>query len=238
MMTTWIAALLLAGQAAAPPAPGASPAATQGAEAASEAALQKAVGLIRAKQPQAALDALEPALARFAAERKGDARRVYCGASPTEAILYAGMAAKDKANAVIAGPNYCTALFLKGFALVDLNRAAEAKETYRELLTHAPMNGQYLTEYAQLLGRERDWDAMLSTCGQAEAAADLAPDQAKTFQKTAALRCQGYALVEQHKLDEAQKRYEAALKVDPADAKSQGELRYIAEQRAKATARQ
>ncbi len=47
-----------------------------------------------------------------------------------------------------------------------------------------------------------------------------------------ALRCQGYALVEEHRLDDAEARYRDALAVDPNDAKAKGERTYIAQQRA------
>lgn len=54
------------------------------------------------------------------------------------------------------------------------------------------------------------------------------------MQQGAALRCQGYTLVELHRYDEAEKRYRDALALNANDAVAQHELGYIAPQRAKA----
>ena len=74
---------------------------------------------------------------------------------------------------------------------------------------------------------------MLSLCQRASEAAAIAAPAVKAFQQGAALRCRGYALVEEHRLDDAAARYRDALVVDPNDAKAKGELTYIARQRAK-----
>ena len=153
--------------------------------------------------------------------------------STQEAILYAGLAAKDGTDAAVLPPGYCTALYLKGFALIDLGRPAEAKAVYQRLLTLAPMHAQFLTESGQLARIEKDWPRMLASCERAAEAAAIASPDIKVVQQGAALRCQGYALVEEHKLDDAEKRYNEALAINPADTKAKNELTYIAEQRAR-----
>ncbi len=198
--------------------------------------LQATAQLVRNHQPQAALDSLTPVLAAYEADHAGETRRLYCGMSTQEAILYAGMAARDKTSAVILPPGYCTALYLKGFALIDLGRVAEVKAIYERLLTLAPMYAQYQTEYGQLIRLEKDWPRMLAICTKAGEAARIADPAIKPMQEGAALRCQGYALTELHRFDAAEARYRAALAIDPHDAKAQNELRYIAEQRAKVKA--
>lgn len=119
---------------------------------------------IEARQPQAAFDALTPAVAAYEAELKSEKRRVYCGMSPTEAIAYLALGAKNKTGAVVVLPGYCEALFLRGFASVDLGHHAEAKAIYGKLLALAPMNAHFNTEYGQLLGREKKWGEMLKRC--------------------------------------------------------------------------
>ena len=224
-----IAALSLAIQAVAtPPAP--TPISV---EAQNEPRLQTAAQLLKDRQPQAALDVLTIALAAYDADHAGEKRRLYCGMSLQESILYSGMAAKDKVGAVVLPPGYCTALYLKGYALVDLGRIAEAKAIYQQVIALAPLYAQYQTELGQLVRLDKDWPRMLSICEQAGQAAALAPPDIKPLQQTAALRCQGYALVEEHKLGDAEKRYREALRIDPNDRKAEGELRYIAQQRAK-----
>lgn len=75
---------------------------------------------------------------------------------------------------------------------------------------------------------------MLAICDKAGDAANIADPAIKPMQQGAALRCQGYALIEIHRYDEAEKRYRQALAIDANDQKAQNELRYIAQQRAKA----
>ncbi len=196
--------------------------------------LQAAARSVRAHQPQAAIDILTPVLAAYDADHANETRRIYCGMSVQETILYAGMAAKDKTSAVILPPGYCTALYLKGYALVDLGRVAEAKAIYERLLVLAPIYAQYQTEYGQLIRLEKDWPRMLAICTKAGEAAAIADPAIRPMQQGAALRCQGYALVELHRYDEAEKRYRDALALNANDAVAQHELGYIAQQRAKA----
>ncbi len=232
-----IAALVLAVQAApAPPAVQPPVAKTPSLDERMTPQLQAAARSVRLHQPQAALDILTPVLATYEADHAKETRRLYCDMSLQETLLYLTLAAKDKVAAVALPPGYCTALYLKGYALVDLGRVAEAKAIYERLIVLAPMYAQYQTEYGQLIRLEKDWPHMLAICTQASEAARIADPAIKPMQQGAALRCQGYALTELHRYDEAEKRYREALALNPNDALSQRELRYIAEQRAKAPA--
>ena len=231
-MFSYVVTLMLMAQAISPspavPAPKVS-----GVEAENGPRIRTAAQLLKDHQPQTALDVLTVALAAYDADHATEKRRLYCGMSIQEGILYAGMAARDKVGAVILPPGYCTALYLKGYALIDLGRLAEAKATYEKVIALAPMYAHYLVEYGQLARIEKDWPTMLARCTRAGEAAVIASPDIKAAQQGAALRCQGFALVEEHKLDEAEGRYNEALKIDPADQKSQDELRYIIQQRAK-----
>ncbi len=233
-----IAALALGMQAVPVPPPPSSPTAsaakTPSLEDRMTPQIEAAAKAVKSGQPQVALDTLTPVIAAYDADLAGETRRIYCGMSLHEAFIYMGMAAKAKVPAVALPPGYCTALYLKGYALVDLGRVAEAKAIYQRLMTLAPMYAQYQTEYGQLIRLEKDWPQMLAVCTPAAEAARIADPQIKPFQEGAALRCQGYALIELKQWDEAEKRYRQALAVNPADAKAQNELRYIAEQRGKA----
>jgi len=229
-----IAALVLAMQAA--PAPSPPVASLPSLEDRMTPQIAAAAQLVRQHQPQAALDALTPILAAYEADHAQETRRLYCGMSLQETMLYAGMGARDKVGTVVLPQGYCTAVYLKGYALVDLGRVAEAKPIYERLLTLAPMYAQYQTEYGQLLRLEKDWPRMLAICTKASEAAAIASPAIKPMQQGAALRCQGYALTELHRYDEAEQRYRDALAINPDDKLSQHELTYIAEQRAKAKA--
>ncbi len=198
--------------------------------------IRVAAQAVRAHQPQVAIDTLAPVIAAYDADLAGETRRIYCGMSVQETLLYLALAAKDKVAAVALPPGYCTALYLKGYALVDLGRVAEAKAIYERLLTLAPMYAQYQTEYGQLIRLEKDWPRMLAICTKAGDAAKIADPAIKPVQQGAALRCQGYALTELHRYDEAEQRYRNALAINPKDGIAQHELDYIAQQRAKAPA--
>ncbi|WP_343528057.1 tetratricopeptide repeat protein [Sphingomonas sp.] len=229
-----IAALALAVQTPSPPSASAPPPATRppSLDDRMMPQLRAAAEAVKAGQPQAALDGLVPVLAAYEADHAGETRRIYCAMSMQDLLLYAGMAAKDRVSAVMLSPGYCTALYLKGYALVDLGRIAEAKTIYERLLTLAPMYAQYQTEYGQLVRREKDWPHMLAICEKAADAARIAAPAIRPMQQGAALRCQGYALIELGRWDEAEKRYRQALALDPNDARAKDELRYIAGRRA------
>ncbi|MEO6968201.1 MAG: tetratricopeptide repeat protein [Rhodanobacteraceae bacterium] len=68
---------------------------------------------------------------------------------------------------------------------------------------------------------------------QAEAATNFSPDDIKNIELGRALRGEGFALTDMHKLDEAEAKYQEALKIDPNDQKSKNELEYIREVREK-----
>jgi Tfp pilus assembly protein PilF len=90
------------------------------------------------------------------------------------------------------------------------------------------MNSQYLSELAYVFQVEGDCDKSIETYAQAESMAELgSQDETKTSDMTRALRGQGYCLVEQGKLDEAEAMYHKALTLDPHDTKSVDELNYI-----------
>ena len=202
----------------------------------STAGIAAARAAIAAGRPQEALDTLAPVIAANAAARAADRRRSYCGMSMTETLLYMTFAAKEKRDAVALGPDHCEALYLRGFALIDLGRVAEAKAAYEEALALAPMHAAYLIELGQTYRLAKDWPRMLDLCRQAEGYAGFANKGEETTVRGAALRCQGYALIEQGKLDAAAALYRQCLALDPNDAKARNELQYITEQRAKPTA--
>src|SRR3569623_2280539 len=86
---------------------------------------------IKAGRPQEAVDVLAPVIAAFDADQTKETRRLYCGMSMTESLAYMALPDPDKKSAVALPPGYCTALYLKGFALIDLNRIADARAVYQ-----------------------------------------------------------------------------------------------------------
>jgi tetratricopeptide (TPR) repeat protein len=195
--------------------------------------LDRAVTLLSAGKPAdaiAVLDALNAANQRIYA---GESKQVFCARSPTEAILYAGMAAEQKKEAVVTAKAYCYGIYLKGYALIDLNRSDEARPYLERAVALAPSNSQFLGELGEWYKNRRNWDKARELFQKASGASAFSPDDRKGFDKRRALRGLGFILVEEGKLDEAEKMYRDCLAIDPTDEKAKAELDYIAQQKGK-----
>ncbi len=184
-------------------------------------------------QPQLALDTIEPAIKAYQDDLRTEKRRPYCGMTGEQSLAYMAMAASEKVDAVIVGPAYCEALYIKGFALIDLKRGTNARATYEQLIALAPWHAHFLTELGQSYRLDGNWARMLELCSRANEVAGLADKEQIASEQGASWRCMGYALVEQEKFDEAEALYRKCIALDPADAKAKEELQYITEQRAK-----
>jgi tetratricopeptide (TPR) repeat protein len=201
-------------------------------EAAERSAIDAAVALIGSGKPAQALPILDKLIAARERAYAGDTRMIFNSRSTAEGVVYGGLAVQQKRDSLIDGDNWSLAYFLKGFALIDLNRPAEAKAQYDKALALAPMNSHYLGEIAEWHKNNKDFPAALDMFAKARDAADLSPPEAKVFDGTRALRGMAFVLIEQGKLDEAEARLNDALKMDPNDAKAKNELQYIADRRA------
>lgn len=204
-------------------------------EATRSAAVSSAYREIEASNPGKAISILDPVIAAVEADAARTPGKTYCGMSLAETLAYMSMAAQAKTAGVAIGRSYCDALFLKGYSLIDLGRLAEARSYLEKAISFAPMHAHFIVELGQSYRAERNWPKMLELCRSAVFYADLAGDEFKVTDKGLALRCVGYALVEQGKWDEAAAQYRECLKINPNDTKARGELQYIAEQREKRT---
>lgn len=204
-------------------------------DAAQHAALETASNALLAGHPDEALSRIEPVIAAYRAAYAAETRTTYCGMSTAQTLAYMALAVSEKHDAVALGPGYCDALYVKGFALVDLKRLPEARAAYEQVVALAPMHAHFLTELGQTYRLDRNWPKMLDLCTKAAGLADLAPPEKVGAEHGFAWRCMGYALTEQGKFDESEALYRKCLELDPNDAKAKSELTYIAEQRRKKT---
>lgn len=212
----------------------AAPAATAIDEEAERRQIDEALALIRDGKPAEAITLLDPLIAAREQAYASEKRIIFTSRSMAEMILYMGMAAQQKRAAIVVSEGWSLAVFLKGFALVDLHRNDEAKAMYDKAVAMAPMNSHYLGELAEWHKNRKDWKAAHDDFAQALAASEFSPDDSKTFDKRRALRGLGFVLIEQGKLDEAEARLREALALDPNDENAKNELQYIEEQRAMA----
>ena len=136
---------------------------------------------------------------------------------------------------ILGSDVWCTALWGKGFALIDLRRSEEAGPFLARAVEMMPVNAHFINEYAEWYKSKRDsktsFDLFL------RAWHTVGHDTQGTDRKIAArtLRGMGYNLIEQGDLNGAERLYRQSLDYEPeATGKVQREIDYIADQKAKA----
>jgi tetratricopeptide (TPR) repeat protein len=189
--------------------------------------IDKAFEFIQAKQPAQALPVLDGVISRAEAQYRSEKRSIYTSRSLAETVYYSGLAAAAKTDSVVIDETWSLALFFKGYALIDLDRANEAKPYFDQAIAMAPMNSHYLGERAEWYKSRKDWPNAYAEFERAAGAADLSPDDMKSFDKRRAWRGMAYVRIEQGKLAEAETLLRRCLALDPNDANAQHELDYI-----------
>lgn len=119
------------------------------------------------------------------------------------------------------------AYFVKGFALVDLGRADDAKPYFDKAIALAPMNAQYLAERGEWYKSRKDWAHAYEDYESASSAAEFSPDGRKNAEKARALRGLGFVRIEQGELKEAERLYKESLRYQPDNAGARSELDLI-----------
>jgi tetratricopeptide (TPR) repeat protein len=189
--------------------------------------------LVSSGKPQEAIIYFDKVAAAYEAKHRDSKAKIYCARTATESFKYLLLGASTKTETVVYSADWAYAYFMKGFALIDMGQTAEAKRQFEKALALSPDNSQFLSELGNVYQMEKDWPMALQTFRAAEAAASLSPPEAKNRELARAWRGIGYVLVEQNKLDEAEKIYRQCLDLDQNDVKAQGELRYVLDLKAK-----
>jgi hypothetical protein len=179
--------------------------------------------------PQRAVtDYFDPVIDHHEAMYKGSKSRIYSAQNQVQVIIYAALPAGDKQSVEVLDTEWADAYLLKAYALTELKRIPEAQKALESAIALSPMNSQYLAELAYTYQAQKDCEKSIATYVQAASMAELASDDAtKTIDLTRAWRGQGYCLVEQGKLDEAEAMYRECLALDPKDNRAKGELEYV-----------
>ncbi len=198
--------------------------------------LEDGRALVTKKQPQEAIANCDKVIARFKSRYGNSTEKVYCARSSAENLGYLLKAAADmdkgqfekgKKNAIVLSSTWASAYFLKGYALQDLGRIAEAKAALKLALELSPWSSLYLSELGSVYKLEKNWREAKKTFEMAEEQAALSPDDLKAAELGLARRGLGYVLVELGQLAEAEKKYQQCLKDDPNDTKAAAELEYV-----------
>lgn len=185
---------------------------------------------IRAKNPGKAVELMRPVLADFEKQYAAEKRDIFCAVTPEQSSRYLADAAKANRAAVTIDAGWCRAQYVTGYALIDLERLPEAQAAFERLVRFAPQNARYLNELAYVFMKQKKWKDSLDVYRRAELAADLSPDRVKE-ERCLALKGVGYNLVELGDFNAAEAAYRKCLNIDPNDADSPRELKYIEEQR-------
>jgi tetratricopeptide (TPR) repeat protein len=202
-----------------------------------------AMQMIKSGQIQAAIDGpINEVIAKFEKEYAG--KQVYSARGAAEGLMYGlmGAAVAGKASSKpgehigVIGPSWAMAYWARSYALTEMNRTKEAEADLRKALDLSPMDGQYKNELAYLIMRRGEISESLALYQEAESDAEMTSPYPVDI-KCAALRGQGYDLVELHRLDEAEAAYKKCMALVPDEPKSKAELGYIAEQRKKAASK-
>lgn len=204
-------------------------------QASNEAALAAAIEDMHAGRHDAAIARLDPLIADYERAHASEKRMIFCAGNMEETLAYMMIGAAAKKSAVAIAPSWCSALFVKGFVLVDAKRLAEGKSFNERAIAMRPGNAHYLNELAYVLQTEKQWQASYDTYAKALSFVGLSDEDLQAAQKGRALRGMGFDAIELGRWDEAEAKFKEALALDPNDAKAKSELQYIAEQRRKRT---
>ncbi|RST31597.1 hypothetical protein HMF7854_12690 [Sphingomonas ginkgonis] len=145
-----------------------------------------------------------------------------------ETLFYGAMAAKMKKEAVMLDGSLAEAHWLRGFALVDLDRSDAAKGDLDRAVQLAPLNSRYLAERGEWYKNRRDWERSYADFDQAVTAAGLSSGERTGRDKARALRGMAFARVEQDRLDDARKLLNQALAADPGNERTKADLADLA----------
>ncbi|WP_109806601.1 tetratricopeptide repeat protein [Sphingosinithalassobacter portus] len=196
--------------------------------------LQEALGQLRAGQPAKAVELVDPVLARFDADYGDEKRHLYCGETQQLAIIYAAMNAQDDdhRDTLVLDSGWCSALWVKGFALIDLGRPQEALSYFQRAVDLSPYYPQYLIELGYSYKELKQWDQSAAAYRRAAAVAPMGfeGDQLNAWYRRAWYG-EAFAYIEQGRWAEAEALLRKCLEVAPGDQKVLSELQYIADNR-------
>jgi tetratricopeptide (TPR) repeat protein len=198
--------------------------------------VEEARALADEKKPQAAIDKCEKVIALFKAYYGSRKEKIFCARTSAESLGYMLKVAAEmnkgtfetgKRDAIVLSSTWSGAYFVKGYALQDLGRIADAKSAIRRAVELSPWNSLYLCELGSIYLLEKNWSKAREAFETAEGQAPVSPDESKASELGQARRGLGYVFVELGQLDEAEKKYKQCLAADPNDTKAAAELEYV-----------
>ncbi len=179
------------------------------------------------------IDTVDPIIASFERTYPPSDKVVSCADDQIQTMILLLSATHDKKGGVVVDPAYCMAYFMKGFALIDLNRMPEAGPFLQKASDFSPLNAHYMNEYAEWHKSNRNWQRSFDLFEKAKGKAEFTGDNLRKEVEARSMRGMGFNLIELGKLDAAEKLFNASLKLVPGNPSALNELQYIKEQRDK-----
>lgn len=196
--------------------------------------LQQARSLIDTKQPVAAIKRCDEVIASYLAFYGKRMEKAYCASNSTQSLAILLEATNKGEDAIVLGSTtWAGAHYMKGFALIEMGKIAEAKPALLKAVEMAPWDAQARNELGQLYLLEKNWSAAQAQFAAAEGRAGIGPDDSKASDLAHARRGLGYVFVELGKLAEAEEKYQQCLATDPKDERAKRELAYVRDLRTK-----
>ena len=197
------------------------------------ATLDRGKAALERHDPQMAIAGyFDPVIEHFERTYRDSGKRQYAARSQLQMFIYIALPNDEKMPVEVLDSTWSDAWLMKAYALTELRRVDDAQAALQRAISLSPMTSQYLAELGYTYQVQGKCDLSIATYARAESAAEMASDEStKTIDLTRAWRGQAYCLVEQGRLDDAEKLYNKCLKLDPSDAKSKGELQYIKSKR-------
>ncbi|MBK8373910.1 MAG: hypothetical protein IPN50_01230 [Sphingomonadales bacterium] len=187
-------------------------------------------------------------IGRFEARKEADTVYVCTSGGPdtifamTSAALEAQSADGKVAKTIAIADAICDSYFVKGFALIDLKRPAEALPNLEAAVALDPDNQHYINELAEWYKLSRNWNKSLELFTLASETSDFAiismEDRKVSERITNQMRCRSFRgiafnQVELQNWEEARTALQKCLTLNPDDAASKAELGYIQQQTGK-----
>lgn len=185
--------------------------------------------LLQAGEPQRAItECLQPLIDSFEKAHQDSAKRFYSAQNQVQVFVYAAIPVDKGQPVEVLTGEWADAYLMKAYALTELKRTSEAQQALKSAVRLSPLNSQYQSELAYTYQVQRDCDKSIETYRQAASVVELGSSEETRQEDLArAWRGEGYCLVEQGKLDDAEALYRKCLAVNPNDGKAQRELLYV-----------
>src|SRR4051812_3162525 len=112
--------------------------------------LKDAERLIGKKQVVPAIDLCDKVIAAYETKYGRSKEKIYCARGGPETLGTLLSAASKNENAIALSMTWANAWFIKGYALQELGRVAEAKSAVEAAVKLAPWEAHFLSELGQI----------------------------------------------------------------------------------------